>query len=60
MRVQGTMASVTGGPTHKPDRGSLPSARQIGMGPHVAGYSLLQGAVLRPGGVPFQDTPVRT
>ena len=60
MRVQGTMASVTGGPVYTPDRGSLPLARQIGLGPHVAGYGLLPGAVRRPGGAPFQDTPVRT
>jgi hypothetical protein len=43
--VQGTMASVTGGPVHKPDRGSLRLAWQIGLGPHVAGFRPPPGAV---------------
>ena len=60
MRVQGTMASGTGGPVHKPDRGSLPLARQIGLGPHVAGFRPPPGGVGRPGDAPFADTPVRT
>ncbi len=60
MRVQGTMASGTGGPVHKPDRARLPLARQIGLGPHVAGFRPPPGAVRRPGGAPFADTPVRT
>ena len=60
MRVQGTMASGTGGPVHTPDRGSLPLAWQIGLGPHVAGFRPPPGAVRRPGGASFNDTPVRT
>jgi hypothetical protein len=60
MRVQGTMASVTGGPVYTPDRGSLPLARQIGLGPHVAGFRPLLGAVRRRGGAPIEDTPQRT
>ena len=54
------MTSVTGGPVHNPDGGSVPLARQICLGPHVDGYSRLPGAVRRPGGAPFEDTPVRT
>jgi hypothetical protein len=60
MRVQGTMANVTGGPVYKPDRESLSLARQIGLGPHVNGYRPLPGGVRRPGGAQFEDTPVRT
>jgi hypothetical protein len=60
MRVQGTTASGTGGPVHKPDRGSLPLARQIGLGPHVAGFRPPPGAVRRPGDAPFAETPVCT
>jgi hypothetical protein len=59
MRVQGTMASVIGGPVYKPDRGSLPRACKIGLRPHVAGYSRLPEAVRRPGGARFEDTTVR-
>ena len=40
--------------------GSLPLAWQIGLGPHVDGFRPPPGAVLRPGGAPFADTPVRT
>jgi hypothetical protein len=60
MRVQGTMARVTGGPVHKPNRGSLLLAWQICLGPHVAGFRPPPGAVGRPDGTPFADTPVRT
>ena len=59
MRVQGTMANVTGGPVYNPYRASLPLARQIGLGPHVAGYRPLPGGFRRPGGTSFEDTPVR-
>ena len=45
---------------HKPDRASLPLARQIGLGPHVAGFRPPPGGVGRPGAAPFADTPVRT
>jgi hypothetical protein len=54
------MANVTGGPVHKPDRGSLPLACEIGLGPHVTGFRPPPGAVRRAGGAPFADTPVRT
>ena len=60
MRVQGTMENVTVGLVYNPDPGSLPLASQICLGPHVNGYRPLPGAVCRPGGAPWEDTPVRT
>jgi hypothetical protein len=59
MRVQGTMANVTVGPVYNTDRASLQLVRQMGLGPHIAGYDQLPGGVRRPGGVPFETTPVR-
>ena len=46
-------------PFFKPDRASLPLARNIGLGPHLSGYKPPPGAAVRPGEAPFEDTPVR-
>ena len=55
------MVGVTVGqrPFFKPDRASLPLARNIGLGPHLSGYKPPPGAAVRPDEAPFEDTPVR-
>jgi hypothetical protein len=59
MRVQGTMANVDVDPVYNTYRASLPLVRRIGLGPHVAGYGQLPGAVRHLGGAPFGTMPVR-
>ena len=46
-------------PFFKPDRASLPLARNIGLGPHLSDYKPPPGAAVRPAEAPFEDTPVR-
>ena len=46
-------------PFFKPDRASLPLARNIGLGPHLSDYKPPPGAAVRPAEAPFDDTPVR-
>jgi hypothetical protein len=46
-------------PFFKPDRASLPLARNIGLGPHLSDYKPTPGAAVRPAEAPFEDTPVR-